>query len=205
MEDKTLIKIAFTPELVRPDEVEWIKHIIDAGWDAVHLRHPNSDMAGIEQILAALPSSYLPKIHLHSFFSLSDLYPVGGIHINRRVPYPPTGYSGIKSKSCHSIEEADNAVGYDYVTLSPVFDSISKSGYHGKFSDISSLHKSSDTPLSACTKVIALGGITPSRLADVSRMGFDGFATLGYLSDVKSLQELDTRLNQFEIQPCYNS
>ena len=68
---------------------------------------------------------------------------------------------------------------YHYVFLSPVFDSISNSGYNSKFK-INELklflNNKEDRPA-----VIALSGINEGRLSKIHDIGFDGFALLGYI------------------------
>ena len=79
------------------------------------------------------------------------------------------------TKSCHSLDEISLAEGYDYVTLSPIYDSISKAGYKAKF-DIDSLR-----PVIAGRKVIALGGVTPEKFGELAEKGFSGASLLGYI------------------------
>ena len=56
------------------------------------------------------------------------------------------------SRSCHSIDELRKCIGLAYATLSPIFDSISKQGYHSAFTG-ETLSALDDIP----TPVIALG------------------------------------------------
>ena len=64
---------------------------------------------------------------------------------------------------------------YDYVFLSPVFDSISKSKYQGKFKD-----QNFNVFLKKVKqKVYALGGIDASKIDKVKRMDFQGVALHG--------------------------
>ena len=63
----------------------------------------------------------------------------------------------------------------DYVTLSPIFDSISKKGYRSAFT-ASILEELNDI---ARPLVIALGGVTPDRLAELKRFNFAGYAVKG--------------------------
>ena len=82
----------------------------------------------------------------------------------------------IITTSFHSLETlTGNKENYEYVFLSPVFDSISKKTHKGKFNDsnlefvLGNLKK----------KVIALGGINIEKIEQVMDMGFDGMALLG--------------------------
>lgn len=59
--------------------------------------------------------------------------------------------------------------GLDYITLSPVFDSISKPGYTSvEFG-----------PLPSGVTVIGLGGVTTDRAVQLKARGFAGAAMLG--------------------------
>ena len=68
---------------------------------------------------------------------------------------------------------------YEYVFLSPIFNSISKQNYNTKFT-LHELHQASDIGL-IDSKVIALGGITPDNIATTMQLGFGGAAVLGYI------------------------
>lgn len=65
----------------------------------------------------------------------------------------------------------------DYVFLSPIFDSISKSGYHSAFTlevlQQAAAHNIIDE------KVVALGGVTPDKVKWLRQIGFGGAAMLG--------------------------
>lgn len=64
---------------------------------------------------------------------------------------------------------------YDYVTLSPIFDSISKSGYSKKFevTEIADRIRGK--------RVIALGGVRPELFLTLRENDFFGAALLGYI------------------------
>lgn len=64
---------------------------------------------------------------------------------------------------------------YDYVFLSPIFDSISKQGYKAAFT------RAELTEIRAILSqnVYALGGITFDNLKEVEQLGFCGAAMLG--------------------------
>lgn len=66
---------------------------------------------------------------------------------------------------------------YDYVTLSPIFDSISKTGYHSGFD----LDEVKCFLTAVDVNVIALGGVTEARLPRIREAGFYGAAMLGAL------------------------
>ena len=76
------------------------------------------------------------------------------------------------------LEEVEKAWGpeLDYGFLSPIFDSISKVGYSAAGFEERSLKVALER---SQVPVIALGGITVSKVAEASKMGFKGVAVLG--------------------------
>ena len=105
-------------------------------------------------------------------------YHLHGVHLNGRNPQPPVGWEGSVSKSCHSLEEVKEwKEKCDYVSLSPIFDSISKQGYHAAFSSTEIEEASRQGIIDK--KVLALGGVTFNKIDDVLRMGFGGGMILG--------------------------
>lgn len=158
-------------------EASSITEILASGAaDIVHIRKPEWDRAEVERLLQAIPCRLHPQLRLHDHFCLLDSYPeIGGVHINSRNPVPPRNAKCV-SASCHSIDELEKMAScYDYVTLSPVFDSISKSGYSGRFADRAvSEHLRGKN-------VIALGGVTAAHFFYLKDMGFRGAAMLGYI------------------------
>lgn len=176
-----MIRIAITPE--RPldsleREAAMIEAVLDAGWDAVHLRHPSASLSVMRRLMGLLPEACRRRVRIHDHQRLLDEFgDIGGVHLNHRNPAPPPGFAGSISRSCHSVDEVMAARGLDYVTLSPVFDSISKQGYRAAFSD-ADLERLADGQR---PRVIALGGVTVERIGLIERYSFDGFAVLGAL------------------------
>ena len=165
-------RIYITPETISPDEQRRILLLLDRGWDMVHLRFPMATAGEIRQLIEAIPQCYHSRLRLHDHFNLTDDFRLGGLHLNHRNPLAPQGYTGSVSRSCHSIAEVRESTGCDYVTLSPVFDSISKAGYRAAFSR-EELMELNDI---ASPAVMALGGITPQRLPQIEGLGFSGYA-----------------------------
>lgn len=184
-----MIKIAITPEKNFISEIEYIITILDAGWDYVHIRHPHSTIQDIRKIIIQIPEKYHSNLKLHDNFNLTEEFKLGGLHLNHRNHVAPPNYSGKISKSCHSIEELNTNLNiYEYVTLSPIYDSISKKGYVSNFTPSQLDYIPND-------KVIALGGVTPERINSIKRYPFIGFAMLGYLFESKNINELKHKLN----------
>ena len=184
--------VAITPELPHRHEVEFITLILEAGFDYVHLRKPDFDLQQMRSFIEEIPQQYRVRLKLHSHFELASEYDVAGLHLNHRanvVPQTATLSGGLRlSRSCHAANELVGLDKYEYVFLSPIFDSISKRGYASRFSqgDLIEIFKHSDTQ----GKVVALGGIMPGYMVQLSRLGFAGAAFLGYLFNSETTDEL---------------
>ena len=141
----------------------------------VHIRKPESTASETEALIRALPASLYDRLTLHDHFHLAVRYGLHGIHLNRRNPQAPAGWPGAVSISCHSIAELERCrrLPYAYMSLSPIFDSISKKGYKAAFSAAELEEARIDQ------RVMALGGVTFDKTTEVKRMGFGGAMILG--------------------------
>lgn len=159
-------------------EAEQIVRLLHSSVDLVHIRKPDCAKEDTERLFEAIPSEYYQRLVLHDHYELATKYRLHGIHLNGRHPLPPSGWKGCVSRSCHSLEEVDEWKGKcDYVSLSPIFDSISKKDYHAAFTgeEIEQARAAGIID----EKVMALGGVTFSKIDDVLRMGFGGGMILG--------------------------
>ena len=175
MEDRR--RIAITPARQLPDEAERITRLLDSGrFTDVHLRHPDALRREMLRLIESVPQRLHNRLHLHGHFDLTCEFNLGGLHLNRRCPTPPEGYTGRLSASCHSIAEVKRSrdAGLDYVTLSPVFDSLSKPGYRAAFTTRQLMLLDTVTGID----IVALGGITPDNIRQLTPFNFAGYAML---------------------------
>lgn len=190
------IQIVITPAVARPDEAQRITTILDAGWDAVNIRLPGASLKDVKNLIEAVPQKFHGRLWLHGHFELVNEFNLGGLQLNSRCPVPPRNYSGPIGRSCHTVEEVldyGQDSRFSRLTLSPIFDSVSKEGYKGKFSDYELLEIAD-----LLVPVIALGGVTPSRLELLNKYPFSGYAVLGYLQKAENLDDLKKKLSEFE-------
>ncbi len=185
--------IYVTSESPLINEGPLLASMIGAGASRVHIRHPHTDISDIRQILESIPLDMRPRISLHDFHSLASDFGCG-IHLNGRNPYAPPGFIGTVSRSCHSLEEIEFQQA-DYYFLSPIFDSISKTGYKAKHFDHNRLKE-----LLEHRNITALGGIEPQKFEILRSMGFDSVALSGYLTGEGEPEKIIKRLKQ-----CFNS
>lgn len=175
--------------ITRPDffeeETSLVNFLFANGLERLHLRKPNATSQEIANWIKQIESSYLDRIVLHDHHDLARLFSLGGIHLNKRNPTVPTWFKDecdkrafTKSCSCHSIQEVEQYSSfYNYVFLSPIFDSISKEGYGAASSKTELEHARAQHLLGK--NVYALGGVSIDQLPIVRDLGFAGVAVLG--------------------------
>ena len=155
--------------------------LFESGLEYFHLRKPDLTYAELEAYIQLIPQQYKSKVILHSRHQLAVQYGLKGIHFTQVNPYKEQDGSPKemhRSASFHSLQEIENANPiFQYVFISPVFDSISKAGYKTQINknDL----KSFLLPKSNKPAIIALGGINQQTLHDAIQIGFDGAAVLG--------------------------
>lgn len=159
-------------------EADFIDRLFNHGLDRLHLRKPGADIGECRRLLDGISREWLPRIVVHDNFGLCREYGLGGVHLNGRNPMAPPNHKGSVSRSCHSLEEISRYKGEcDYLTLSPIFNSISKQGYMAAFGP-GQLAAARDSGL-IDSRVIALGGVTLENIPRVKELGFGGVAILG--------------------------
>ena len=159
-------------------EADFIDRLFGHGLDRLHLRKPGADIGECRRLLDGISREWLPRIVVHDNFGLCREYGLGGVHLNGRNPMAPPNHEGSVSRSCHSLEEISRYKGEcDYLTLSPIFNSISKQGYMAAF-EPEQLAAARDSGL-IDRRVMALGGVTLENIPRVRELGFGGVAILG--------------------------
>ncbi len=179
-----------------PGEAEAVCRLVGEGLETFHLRKPESSEAEIRTFLQTLPPAFYPRIVLHDAFPLAGELGLKGVHLNRRNPAAPAGFRGSVSRSCHSVEELKACGGYEYVFLSPIFDSLSKTGYGSRFT-APALRAAAEAGL-IDSHVIALGGMDWSTIPQIEPYGFGGAAVLGALwQDYAASRDTGALLQRF--------
>lgn len=182
-----------------PGEAEAVTALLEAGAWRVHVRKPAAGSDSIARLLEHIPAALYSRISLHDHHELAARFGVGGVHLNSRNPSVPAGFGGLVSRSCHSMEElSEYGSVCDYMFLSPIFDSISKSGYASRFSleeirrrivagsDVATARMDVMSSDGNCRsvdwgRVFALGGVCPDNIRLLEEAGFGGAAVLGYI------------------------
>lgn len=177
-----------TPKIISDDDYI-IRGLLDNGVDIVHLRKPESSIDECRVLLSNLGDEYRARIVVHDYPKLYYEFSLRGVHINKNIGTLPCGYSGLRTRSCHSLEEV---VRYkdecDYLFLSPIFDSISKAGYHSAFDECSLRQASISGVIDS--RVIALGGVTFNKIDYLKNLNFGGVAMSGAIYSVDAVDGL---------------
>ena len=149
-----------------------------ANVDLIHLRKPESTSDEMERLIREIPTEYYNRLVLHDHHHLAMKYGLHGVHLNSRNPLLPEGWKGSVSRSCHSFEELKEWKDRcNYLSLSPIYDSISKQGYNSAFSR-EQIEKAVAEGI-IDNKVLALGGVTFDKVEEVLNLGFGGAMILG--------------------------
>lgn len=165
-------KIAITvPELFAGEGEAITSLLRDGGYWRVHIRKPGATADDVASLIAEIPPELYPRLTLHDHFDVAVRMGLGGVHLNMRNPEATAGWTGMVSRSLHSVDDLQRYA-YDYAFLSPIYPSISKPGYKGDF-DFRELKAH------VTERVFALGGVTPDKFSEIESLGFGGVAMLG--------------------------
>ena len=166
-----------------------ISNLLKMGIHSIHLRKPEATINECRQLLTKLTKEERAKIIIHDYPELYTEFSLKGIHINKNITSLPDGYNGFKTRSCHSFEEIEKYKSdYDYLFLSPIFDSISKVGYKSAFTKEELLKASTSGLIDH--KIIALGGITLDMLPYFQELNFGGIAMIGGIYNTNTINNL---------------
>lgn len=173
------------------DEINILISLFKHGLKLLHLRKPDFTKEEYQNIIKSIPKEYHNNIVIHSHYELTNVFNLKGIHLPEytRTNFNTENLNEIFSKynvissSFHNLNDLSNINNdYEYVFLSPIFNSISKNNYNTTFkiNDISSALKKSQN------KIIALGGINLNNAKQAINMGFSGIALHGTIWSSKN-------------------
>ncbi|MFK8037395.1 MAG: thiamine phosphate synthase [Crocinitomicaceae bacterium] len=193
------IVISYPSEL--PNEINLVNELLDSDIDYFHIRKPEFEEFQMTNFIEQLDEVNHHKIIISSYYSLINKYNLGGIHLNKKglsslrtaeesdkcfieplllknnKIYVYNQEPTIISYAAHNFDDIENVnFKVDYFTLSPIFDSISKTGYQSNFTDHNALRLSLSKTVK---KIIALGGVSENKIPKLINLGFSGHARLG--------------------------
>ena len=170
--------ILITLPRILKNEAETLAALCGAGVSVIHIRKPEASEPEIEELLKTLQAlgADMSRLTIHYNEPLARKYGLGGVHLRIEELLAGAGDGLRRSCSAHGWTEAERAAtDADYVFLSPLFDSISKPGYHSAIDPAEAAERLRRRK----GRIVALGGIRPANIARVRRIGFDGAAVLG--------------------------
>jgi thiamine-phosphate pyrophosphorylase len=203
--------VCSTPESF-PDEQVIVRELMNEGLTTFHLRKPSYTKEQVRKWLKELREEDQRNIVIHSHWSLVEEFPLKGIHFGTQALHQcitdgweqmlksiVNGKPLTISTSVHHQEEIDKLPEQiDYVWLSPIFESISKSGYSSSYSadQFDSWVKYLQQKK---IKAYALGGVTDKNLLNILQRGFNGAVFLGYVwQGMNGLQDIQLVKKRFK-------
>ncbi|ALW84806.1 hypothetical protein AUC43_06730 [Hymenobacter sedentarius] len=179
--------ILISPPHSVADEVPLVSEMLELGLARFHVRKPGWSHAEMAAYVAGIPAQYHSRLVLHSHHALVPELGLGGVHLTAatraaRVTRLPLRAGQTLSTSFHTLAEISrHRRRYDYVFLSPIFDSLSKEQYAAAFDlqEVAAVLRQLPHRATYAPQVVALGGIEAHRLAAVQQAGFAGAAVLG--------------------------
>ena len=173
-------RIGITPETAVFREQQRITAWLRSGQaDYFHIRKPRFTETEMREYLSAFSADVRERLTLHDHHTLVLEMGIGGVHLNSRNPVLANELEGKRvSASCHSIDEfVQRQSECDYCFLSPILDSVSKQGYRSAFSP--EVLKKAFAEGRLNKKAVALGGVTPEKVAVLEEIGFSAYASVG--------------------------
>ncbi|MBC7485137.1 MAG: thiamine phosphate synthase [Cytophagaceae bacterium] len=175
-----------------PDEQLLVQELLNCGLETFHLRKPSYSKEELRNWLEQLTDRERQKVVIHSHWSLSESFSLKGLHFGAGIIKQMSSeelnlWMNLAkerqltiSSSVHHQEEMDRLPkGFNYVWLSPVFESISKQEYTSIYSATQFNDWVKELQEQKQTAVYALGGIEFNHMQELSQRGFDGAAVLG--------------------------
>lgn len=196
--------VLLSPSKTIEGEQALVTQFLESGLDLYHLRKPDYSSAKLLDYILQIPKKHWPRIVIHSSHRLALKHNLGGIHIGKREKKKSVLLTKLRlfyfklrkknlivSTSFSNLSSLfDDEHPYDYVFLSPIFDSISKSGYQSGF-----VHHNLQIALNKTShKVFALGGVSTENMKAVYEMGFDGMVLSGIIWQSENKLEMFKRI-----------
>lgn len=168
------------------NEAQIITSLFEAGLDHFHLRKHKLSTKKTKELLSAIPSHFHNRIIIHTHHNLARKFNLKGIHLTKshlkkrfktwltikliQLKNPEivitTSFSNIGQ-----LFEKEHRYQYNYVFLSPIFDSLN-SKFQGGFTE----HSLKSAILKTPFNVVARGGIDINAIEKSNEIGFAGIA-----------------------------
>jgi thiamine-phosphate pyrophosphorylase len=162
-----MLWVITSPDFIREEE-KIIPDLLAAGADRVLIRKPIWEQDAYRQLLDKLPASVYSKLLIRNNYQLAVAYKLAGCHWTEAAAFLPELEHSTGIHQSSEIQAKDSR--FSTLLLSPVFDSISKTGYQGRHAHIVNNHN---------RRVLAMGGIDHNNISQLSSWNYQGAALLG--------------------------
>lgn len=192
-----MLWIVTSPERIY-EEAKIIADLLQAGASYILLRKPSWQTADYLAFLDNTDPQWLPRFIIRDQPAAGCHFPVGGLHLSASARAGTDNRDLQRFALCSTSIHDTAAIGimppsFSVLLLSPVFDSISKTGYQGRFAK--------PLPDKHGKQILALGGVNASNIHRLKAWHFDGAALLGAI-----WQQPDKAVTIFQrIQQRWNS
>lgn len=181
--------LVITPEKNVPNEPEIVNTLFEKGLEVLHLRKPFFTINEYITYLNSIKKVYHSRIMIHEAHELCEQFLLKGVHLQEQFRRDlkkelknyvdsfkhHTQKFAVSSSFHHPKDIKKNAIAFDYYLLSPVFNAISKSGYHGKGFNVNNIE----------AYIIGMGGVTNETIPELFSLGYQGAGVLGGIWNAK--------------------
>lgn len=190
--------VVVSPSKTKENEISNAIKMLEAGLEAYHINKPKYSTKQMQAYIESIPKHFHGKLIIHSHHNLARKYNLQGVHYTKK--HLERNFRNwwrekmLRLSSSHFIKTTSHGklssiydeqkINFDYVFLSPIFDSITGKYQSGFYEDsiIAAIKKTGK-------KVIARGGIDITRIEKVNELGFYGMALYSCLWDKENPAE----------------
>ncbi len=176
------------------NEHKIIQELLEAGLDTFHIRKTRLGTKQLSDFIEKIPAQFHNRLIIHTHHKLARKFNLQGVHYTR-LHLEPTFKNWWRERKLRLItrnlvrtsshnklstlyDKGD--IDYNYVFLSPIFDSITGKYQSGFYED--SIRAAI---LKTGLRVVARGGIDLSRIEKVNELGFYGMALYSCLWNIE--------------------
>ena len=180
--------IVITNEQPLRREHDLIHALFEEGLEVLHIRKPYSALHEVEAYVGRINPAYYNRISVHRIPEIVERFPLRGYHfsydafkegnMDLELIHKFRKDNRLISCSCHSVEDLKAAKEItDYQFISPLFDSMSKTGYKAgiDFYELSKFLSEHNTT------TFGLGGIDEHTIPHLRNTGLSGVVVLGII------------------------
>ncbi len=186
--EKPMKIVILTPELDKVNETGIVNQLFDTGLELLHIRKIGYSTDRYRKYISEIQPEYRSRLVMHGGgFDMCNEFSVAGLHLTSAQrslsPVEISKYNANRmSSSFHKWSEITSCnLNFDYVFISPVFDSISKTNYKAgvDFRGLDKMKLRLQELNRPVPEVFGLGGIDIPHLQILREHHFDGAAVYG--------------------------